>query len=118
VSVARDRDRLETILKVIGDLDRRLGGLDFDAFSGDCDEIDLTAYRLSVIGENANKLSDEIKARNPGLPWRAMNGFRNLVSHEYAMIAPRFVWAATQELGPIRDMCHAELVRTPDSPGM
>ena len=40
-----------------------------------------------------------------------MYGFRNLVSHEYAMIAPRFVWAATEELEPIREMCAAELAR-------
>ena len=40
-----------------------------------------------------------------------MYGLRNLVSHEYAMIAPRFVWAATRSSGAIRDMCHAELTR-------
>jgi uncharacterized protein with HEPN domain len=111
VSLARDRARLETIQKVIGDLDRRLTRMDFGTFADDHDEIDLTAFRLSVIGENANKLSEEVKARNPGLPCRGMYGFRNLVSHEYAMLAPRFVWAATQELGPPREMCRAELAR-------
>lgn len=98
-------------MRVIADLERRLGDMDFEAFSSDGDEIDLTAFRLSVIGENANKLSKEIKARYPSLPWTGMHGFRNLVSHEYAMIAPRFVWAATQELEPIREMCRAELAR-------
>jgi uncharacterized protein with HEPN domain len=111
LSAERDRERLETILRVIADLDRRLGGMDFRTFAGDGDEIDLTAFRLSVIGENANKLSDGIKARHPALPWKSMNGFRNLVSHEYSMIAPRFVWAATQELEPILEMCRVELAR-------
>lgn len=105
----RDAERLETIFKVIGDLERRLGRLSFETFVDDGDERDLTAYRLSVIGENANKLSDDIKGRHPALPWRAMYAFRNLISHEYEAIAPRFVWAATQELEPIKRMCVAEM---------
>jgi uncharacterized protein with HEPN domain len=109
VSLERDRERLETMLGVIADLDRRLSGMDFSTFAGDRDEIDLTAFRLSVIGENANKLSEGIKTRNPDLPWKGMYGLRNLISHEYSIIAPRFVWAAAKELGPIRDMCRAEL---------
>ena len=114
MSIERDQERLETILKIISDLDRRLGGLDFEKFSEDGDEIDLTAFRLSVIGETANKLSSEIKARHPGVPWRGMYGFRNLVSHEYAMIAPRFVWAAARELETIREMCQIELAHIGD----
>lgn len=89
--------------------------MDLRTFSGDGDEIDLTAFGLSVIGENANKLSEAIKARNSSLPWKGMYGFRNLVSHEYAMIAPRFVWATTQELEPIREICRAELARIRDA---
>lgn len=85
MSFDRDRARLETILRVIADLDRRLRDMDFVTFSEDGDEIDRTAFRLSVIGENANKLSEAMKARNPSLPWKGMYGFRNLVSHEYAL---------------------------------
>ena len=83
--------RLEIILQMIDDLDRRLADKSVEAFSRDLDERDLTAFRLSVIGENANKLSDELKARHPGLPWREMYAFRNLVSHDYGVIASRFV---------------------------
>jgi len=111
VEAGRDRDRLATILRVIGSIDRRLSGMDYQIFAADGDEIDLTAFRLSVIGENASKLSEAIKLRHPSLPWRGMYGFRNIVSHEYAMIAPRFVWAAAQELPAIGEMCLAELAR-------
>ena len=50
MSTGRDRDRLETILRVIGHIERRLSGMDLRAFAADGDEIDLTAFRLSVIG--------------------------------------------------------------------
>jgi uncharacterized protein with HEPN domain len=107
----RDANRLEIIVRMIADLERRLQGMSLEAFRDDGDERDLTAFRLSVIGENANKLSDGIKARHQDLPWREMYALRNLVSHEYMLIAPRFVWAATQELGSIKAMCFAELAR-------
>jgi uncharacterized protein with HEPN domain len=109
VSLDRVRERLETILKRRSRPAPRPHG--FRDLLNDPDEIDLTAFRLSVIGENANKLSDEVKGRHPSLPWKGMYGFRNLVSHEYSTIAPRFVWAATQELEPIRAMCRVELDR-------
>lgn len=110
-SADRDADHLEIILKMISDLRRRLRLMTADKFANDGDERDLTAFRLSVIGENANKLTDALKARHPSLPWREMYAFRNLVSHEYMVIASRFVWAATQELEPIKAMCEIELER-------
>ena len=73
------------------------------------DEQDLTAYRLSVIGENANKLSDGLKARYPDIPWREMYAFRNIISHDYTAIVPRFIWAAAHELDAIEAMCQTEL---------
>lgn len=96
---------------MIGDLERRLRGLPFETFVDDGDERDLTAYRLSVIGENAHKLSDEIKVPHLELPWRARYAFRNLIGHDYEAISPRFAWAATQELEPIKRMCDAEVAR-------
>jgi uncharacterized protein with HEPN domain len=106
-----DANHLEIILRMIADLHRRLQLITPDKFADDGDERDLTAFRLSVIGENANKLTDALKARHPSLPWREMYAFRNLVSHDYMVIASRFVWAATQELEPIRAMCEIELER-------
>lgn len=114
--VSRDVVRLETMLTVIASLDRRLSDVTYDRFTEDDDERDLAAFRLSVIGENAHKLSDALKARHPGIPWREMYAFRNLVSHDYMMIVPRFVWAAAQELDAIRAMCTAELARLDASP--
>jgi uncharacterized protein with HEPN domain len=104
----RDRERLATIMQMIGDIERRLAGWTFEQFVDDGDERDLTAYRLAVIGENANKLSDAVKARHPDVPWRGMAGLRNVVSHEYRAVVPSFRWNAVEGLEPIRAMCAAE----------
>ncbi len=106
---SRDDERLETIMQMVSDLERRLETFTYEQFVDDGDERDLTAYRLAVIGENGNKLSDAVKARHPGVPWRGMAALRNVVSHEYRAIAARFLWNATQDLGAIKTMCVSEL---------
>jgi hypothetical protein len=65
VSLEPDKERLESILRVITDLGRRLGDMDCRTFSGNREEIDLTAFRLSAIAENANKLSEGDQGAEP-----------------------------------------------------
>lgn len=47
---------------------------------------------LEIIGEATSNLSDEVKARNPSLPWREMRGLRNIVAHAYHRVDPARVW--------------------------
>ena len=111
----RDRDRLETILELIAHLERRLKTKELSAFEADKDEQDLTAFRLSHVGENAYKLSSDLEARHPDVPWHAMYTFRNVAFHEYDAILTDYVWAAARNLEPIRAMCLAELAAFPDA---
>ena len=113
IPLDRNQDRLELVLELIDHLQRRLTNLTFGTFVDDGDERDLTAFRLSVIGENTNKLSDELKARHPHLPWRQMYGFRNLVAHDYRVVLPERVWVAATSLEPLREMCVTELAAYP-----
>jgi len=105
---SKDDERLETIMHMVSDFERRLETFTYERFADDGDERDLTAYRLAVIGENGNKLSDAIKARYPDVPWRGMAALRNVVSHEYRAVAARFLWHATHDLGAIKTMCVSE----------
>lgn len=107
----RDRDvnRLETILELIDHVRRRVSSLNQAALESDRDEMDLTAYRLSAIGELSNKLSQSLRARHPDLPWSEMYALRNVVSHDYARVNAVRVWAAAHRLDEIEAMCRAEL---------
>ncbi len=109
MAVERDGLYLAIIAEALGDLRRRLAEAEFGAFLADRDEQALTAFRLSIVGENTNKLSNELKARHPHLPWADMIAFRNIVSHEYHRVDPALVWEATQALGDIEYMVDAEL---------
>ena len=106
---SRDGLYLTLIAEAIADIQRRMTLSDLTSFLSDRDEQALTAFRLSIIGENANKLSPEVKARHPALPWRDMIAFRNIVSHEYHRVAPDRVWEAAEALVKIGAMVDTEL---------
>ncbi len=61
--MANDRDILYLTLigEAIADIRRRFTNLRYDAYFSDRDEQALAAFRLSIIGENSNKLSSELK---------------------------------------------------------
>ena len=105
----RDALYLALIGEAIADIRRRFTDLEFDRFMSDRDEQALASFRLSIIGENANKLSAAIRARYAEIPWSDMVAFRNIVSHEYHRIDPALVWEASLALGDIEAMVDAEL---------
>lgn len=105
----RDLLYLHLIAEAIADIRRRFGNLPFDTFLGDRDEQALASFRLSIIGENANKLSTELKERHPAMPWRDMIAFRHIVSHEYHRVDPILVWEALHDLEAVSNMVEAEL---------
>ena len=105
----RDALYLALIGEAISDIRRRFSDMAFDLFLSDRDEQALAAFRLSIIGENANKLSAGLRASHPGIPWGDMVAFRNIVSHEYHRIDASLVWEALQALDDIETMVDAEL---------
>lgn len=105
-----DIEFAEQILELIAHIERRLADRSRAAFLGDRDERDLTAFRLAAIGEMANKLTPELKARQAQIDWRAIYAMRNLIFHHYAGIDADRVWQAAQTgLAELRQACMVEL---------
>lgn len=106
----RDRDLLELIVELIGHVQRRVLKLTAADFLADKDEIDLTAFRLLHIGEATNKLSPEIKAGYPAMPWADIYRMRNIISHDYFGVDPHIVWqTAMHGMEELLMICRAEL---------
>ena len=82
MQIERDTLYLSLIGEAISDIDLRFSDMDFSLFPIDRDEQALSSFRLSIFGENANKLSAELRSRHPQIPWADMVAFRNIVSHE------------------------------------
>ncbi|BBD01982.1 MULTISPECIES: HepT-like ribonuclease domain-containing protein [Sphingobium] len=108
----RDATRLEVILLLIDRIHARLVKTDLAEFVRDHDDIDLLAYRLAMIGEEANKLTLGFKARFPHMRWNDMYRLRNIISHQYQRVAPERIWiTATSDLTDLAILCRAELDR-------
>lgn len=105
-----DREHIALILEMIAHIDRRLGHLSAADFETDRDEIDLTAYRLAVIGETTQRLSAALKQRHPEILWQAIYAMRNIIVHNYAGSDPVHIWrVATTSLAALAAVCRVEL---------
>ena len=109
MQIERDTLYLSLIGEAISDIHRRFSDMDFSLFLMDRDEQALASFRLSIIGENANKLSAALRSRHSEIPWADMVAFRNIVSHEYHRIDPALVWEALNALDDIAAMVDVEL---------
>ncbi len=64
----------------------------FDAFLADEKTQDAIMYNLIIIGEAANKISDEFQDKHPEIPWSSMIGTRNVIIHGYDQVKLQIVW--------------------------
>lgn len=56
--------------------------------------------RLATVGEAANRLSPELRARYNGVSWRRIIGFRNVAVHEYFSVEWQIVWQIVDQQLP------------------
>jgi uncharacterized protein with HEPN domain len=76
---------------------RLADGLEKDEFVGDRTLVDAAIKNLSVLGEAATRVPDEVAQQWPDLPWRMMRDMRNFIVHEYFGVSPDVVWGTIRE---------------------
>lgn len=98
------RDRLEDILESIELIQEWSKGMtklhDFMISPGRVMAFNACVMRLQVIGEHVGKLMKEKSKpldKYPDIPWHAIYGMRNIISHEYANIDEAVVVSAINE---------------------
>jgi uncharacterized protein with HEPN domain len=107
---SQDFHKLELIMQMIGHLRRRLQSISLRAFLADIDEIDLTSFRLAVIGELTSKLSAALKSRHPHIDWPSIYAMRNIIVHDYGAIEPERLWAVfAKDIASLAEVCGKEL---------
>ena len=60
---------------------------------------DAVMRNLQIMAESAQRLSAQIKATQPSVPWQAIAGFRNVLVHDYFGVDLDVVWDVV-----VRDM--------------
>jgi uncharacterized protein with HEPN domain len=105
-----ERDSLSDILFNIDLADSFAQGFDYDRFLADMRTFYAITRCLEIISEASRRLSPEMKARHPGIPWRKVSGSGNIYRHGYEDVAHRLVWGTVHEFLPVlRAMVKAEL---------
>jgi uncharacterized protein with HEPN domain len=71
-------------------------------FLANYDMRDLAVYRLQVIGEAANQISETLQNKHPEVPWREIVDKRNVLIHGYNRVDYQRVWNVVRnELPPL-----------------
>lgn len=52
---------------------------------------------LQTLAESSQRLSAALKAAEPGIPWRELAGFRNIVVHAYLALDLAIVWSLVED---------------------
>ncbi len=71
--------------------------MSFENFIADDKTIDAVVRNFEIIGEAANRVSEDFRATHPEIEWRRMIGLRNRVIHEYFGIDYETVWKIRNE---------------------
>lgn len=67
-------------------------GFNLTSFKKDNKTVDAVIRNFEIIGEAAKKLSEELKKKNPDVPWKEMYYLRNRVMHEYFGVDYEIIW--------------------------
>jgi uncharacterized protein with HEPN domain len=65
---------------------------------------------LEIVSEASKRLSDEVRARHPRLPWRDIRDVGNSYRHQYDNVTESYVWRTVREhLSPLLAAVLAEI---------
>ena len=75
----------------------KVGGKTIDDFRADENLQLAVVHLIQIIGEAANRVSAETRARNASVPWNAVIGMRNRLLHDYGNVNYDVVWSVAVE---------------------
>ena len=104
--------RLNDIIEAIEHIRSVMAGVTLDAFEVDWQKRWLVERGVEIISEASRRLTDELKARHPEIPWAKVAGIGSVLRHDYERIAPDVIWKlATVDLPILDAACRDELAR-------
>jgi uncharacterized protein with HEPN domain len=81
-----------------------------EAFENDWQRQWLVERGIEIVSEASRHLPDDLKARNPEIPWQKVAGIGNVLRHNYESTAAPVLWKLAQaDLSILEKACRSEL---------
>lgn len=90
-----------TIVEAADHIAAFISGIDVEAFQKSELLRSAVVQKLGVIGEAAARISEDLTARHPEVPWPQIVAFRNILIHAYFGIDWEVVWLAATNRCPV-----------------
>jgi uncharacterized protein with HEPN domain len=82
----------------------------YDSFRTDRRTVYAVILCLEIVSEASRRLTNDLKARHPHLPWSDIAGAGNIYRHDYEEVIDQIVWDTVQrDLEPVNEAARAEL---------
>ena len=102
--------RLTDIIEAIERVNGVLADVSLEAFESDWQRQWLIERGIEIISEASRHLPDDLKARNPEIPWQKVAGIGNILRHNYENIAAPVLWKLVRaDLPTLEKVCRSEL---------
>ena len=103
-------DRLRDILEAITEIEDVVKSLTFDQFAADRRVRILTERLLEIVCEASRIISNKIRQDEPGIDWRKMIDFGNLLRHAYHTTEAEAIWDITRNyLPPLKSLAERHI---------
>ena len=91
-----DRPYLADILQALGRVEE-IGQRGRVAFLADWLLQDAAIRNFEIVGEAVKRVSAELRAAHPEIPWADLAGFRDVLVHQYFRVDFEIVWALIEQ---------------------
>jgi uncharacterized protein with HEPN domain len=83
---------LEDIASSAGKILSYVGDMPYEEFIRDDMRVDAVIRNFEIIGIAARNVPDAVRAEHPGLDWKRISDFRNILAHEYFGVDFEIMW--------------------------
>jgi uncharacterized protein with HEPN domain len=90
-------DYLADIVDAFEKIAQFVQGMTFEEFRVDTKTIFAVVRALEIVGEASKRIPQRVRDREPAVPWRAMTGMRDKLSHDYIGVNLQVVWETVSE---------------------
>ena len=91
-----DRPYLADVLQALERVEE-IGQRGRQAFLADWLLQDAAIRNFEIVGEAVKRVSEELRAQHPEIPWADLAGFRDVLIHQYFRVDLEIVWALIEQ---------------------